>query len=34
VKLPGDFPPGELHTLAITGHDGQKLTAAQGPLND
>jgi threonylcarbamoyladenosine tRNA methylthiotransferase MtaB len=33
VRLSGDFPPGELLRLAITGHDGHKLTAAQGLLN-
>jgi threonylcarbamoyladenosine tRNA methylthiotransferase MtaB len=33
VKLPGDFLPGELRKLAVTGHDGHKLIAAQGPLN-
>jgi threonylcarbamoyladenosine tRNA methylthiotransferase MtaB len=33
VRLPEDFPPGELRRLAITGHDGHKLTAAQGPFH-
>jgi threonylcarbamoyladenosine tRNA methylthiotransferase MtaB len=33
VRLPEDFPPGELHQLAMTGHDGHKLIAAQGHLN-
>ncbi len=33
VRLPQDFPPGELRMLAITGHDGQKLIAGQGRMN-
>jgi threonylcarbamoyladenosine tRNA methylthiotransferase MtaB len=28
VRLPQETAPGELHTLAITGHDGHKLLAA------
>jgi threonylcarbamoyladenosine tRNA methylthiotransferase MtaB len=33
VRLPAEFPAGEMHRLAITGHDGHKLTADQGPPN-
>jgi threonylcarbamoyladenosine tRNA methylthiotransferase MtaB len=33
VRLGQELPPGEIHRLAVTGHDGQKLMAAQGPLN-
>jgi threonylcarbamoyladenosine tRNA methylthiotransferase MtaB len=33
VRLPAEFPPCEMHRLAITGHDGHKLITAQGFLN-
>ncbi len=33
VRLGCALPPGEMHRLAIIGHDGQKLMAHQGPLH-